>query len=70
MSCAPACGMMAAEKEGSAVIMLHLNSGDLTLLLASYGYVAVLLFVAIESMGVPVPGETMLLVASCAPPAM
>ena len=37
---------------------------DLTLLVATYGLWAVALFVAIESMGVPVPGETMLLVAA------
>jgi membrane protein DedA with SNARE-associated domain len=33
-------------------------------LLATYGYGAVLLFVAIESIGIPFPGETMLLVAA------
>lgn len=33
-------------------------------LLATYGYWAVLLFVAIESTGIPFPGETMLLVAA------
>jgi hypothetical protein len=27
-------------------------------LLLTYGYIAILLFVAIESMGIPVPGET------------
>ena len=37
---------------------------NLTLLVATYGLWAVALFVAIESMGVPVPGETMLLVAA------
>jgi membrane protein DedA with SNARE-associated domain len=37
---------------------------NLTLLVATYGIWAVALFVAIESMGVPVPGETMLLVAA------
>jgi len=37
---------------------------NLGLLLATYGYWAVLLFVAIESMGVPFPGETMLLAAA------
>ena len=37
---------------------------DLTLLVATYGVWAVALVVAIESMGVPVPGETMLLVAA------
>lgn len=33
-------------------------------LLMSYGYWAVLLFVAVESVGIPVPGETMLLSAA------
>ncbi len=37
---------------------------DLTHLVATYGVWAVLFFVSIESMGVPVPGETMLLVAA------
>jgi membrane protein DedA with SNARE-associated domain len=37
---------------------------DLTALVGTYGIWAVALFVAIESMGVPVPGETMLLVAA------
>jgi membrane protein DedA with SNARE-associated domain len=33
-------------------------------LLASYGYLAVFLFVGIESIGIPLPGETMLVTAS------
>ncbi len=37
---------------------------DLTHLLTTYGYWAVLVFVAIESIGIPFPGETILLVAS------
>jgi membrane protein DedA with SNARE-associated domain len=41
-----------------------LITNQLTHLIASYGYGAVLLVVAIESMGVPVPGETTLLAAS------
>jgi membrane protein DedA with SNARE-associated domain len=41
--------------------MFHFN---LTTLLSTYGYWAVLLFVAIESTGIPFPGETMLLVAA------
>src|SRR5919205_4441136 len=57
-------GMMATDKRGAEPRMFHLDTGDLTNLLASYGYLAVLLFVAIESMGIPVPGETMLVVAS------
>ena len=46
--------------------MFHLETSTLTHLLASYGYLAVLLFVAIESTGIPFPGETMLLVAAIA----
>ncbi len=37
---------------------------DLSQLLAAYGVWAVVFFVAMESMGLPVPGETMLLVAA------
>lgn len=37
---------------------------DLLGLLAVYGYVAVFLFIAIESMGIPFPGETMLITAA------
>ena len=44
--------------------MFHLATSTLTHLLATYGYLAVLLFVAIESTGIPFPGETMLLVAA------
>jgi membrane protein DedA with SNARE-associated domain len=44
--------------------MIELNSNDLIQLLSSYGYLAVFLFVAVESAGVPVPGEAMLIVAS------
>lgn len=44
--------------------MLHFTPHQLEIVLATYGYWAVLLFVAVESTGVPVPGETMLLVAS------
>lgn len=46
--------------------MFHFNASGLTHLLAAYGYWAVLLFVAIESLGIPFPGETMLLVAAIA----
>jgi membrane protein DedA with SNARE-associated domain len=44
--------------------MIHLATSDLLRSLATYGYWAVLLFVAIESTGIPFPGETMLLVAA------
>jgi len=37
--------------------------GTLDHLLASYGYVAVFVFVAVESLGVPLPGETMVIAA-------
>jgi membrane protein DedA with SNARE-associated domain len=46
--------------------MFHFGTSTLTHLLATYGYLAVLLFVAIESTGIPFPGETMLLVAAIA----
>jgi hypothetical protein len=41
--------------------MFHLATSELTQLLTAYSYWAVLLFVAIESTGIPFPGETMLL---------
>jgi membrane protein DedA with SNARE-associated domain len=44
--------------------MFHFATSDLTHFLTMYGYWAVLLFVAIESTGIPFPGETMLLVAA------
>jgi membrane protein DedA with SNARE-associated domain len=46
--------------------MFHLATSTLTQLLAIYGYLAVLFFVAIESTGITFPGETMLLVAAIA----
>jgi membrane protein DedA with SNARE-associated domain len=44
--------------------MFHFAPSTLTHLLTTYGYWAVLLFVPIESTGIPFPGETMLLVAA------
>ena len=44
--------------------MFHLATSELTHFLTAYGYWAVLLFVALESAGIPLPGETMLLVAA------
>ena len=44
-------------------LALLFGHGTLDHLLASYGYVAVLVFVAVESLGVPFPGETMLIAA-------
>jgi membrane protein DedA with SNARE-associated domain len=44
--------------------MFHFSSHALTTLITTYGYWAVLAFVAIESTGIPFPGETMLLAAS------
>ena len=44
--------------------MIHVATSDLLHLLNTYGYLAVLVFVAIESTGIPFPGETMLLVAA------
>jgi len=46
--------------------MFNFDASGLTHLLVTYGYWAVLLFVAIESTGIPFPGETMLLVAAIA----
>jgi membrane protein DedA with SNARE-associated domain len=44
--------------------MFDLGNGEMTHLLITYGYVVVFMLVAIESMGVPVPGESALLLAS------
>jgi len=44
--------------------MLHVVTDNLQQFLATYGYWAVFLFVAIESTGIPFPGESMLLVAA------
>jgi membrane protein DedA with SNARE-associated domain len=44
--------------------MLQFSMANLQHLLMAYGYWAVLLFIAIESTGIPFPGETMLLVAA------
>lgn len=43
---------------------MHFAAAQLTHILIAYGYVAVLVFVAIESTGIPFPGETMLLTAA------
>jgi membrane protein DedA with SNARE-associated domain len=43
---------------------VHFAAEQLTHLLESYGYWAVLGFVLMESMGIPVPGETVLLAAA------
>jgi membrane protein DedA with SNARE-associated domain len=44
--------------------MLQIIGANLDSLLATYGYLAVFFFVGIESIGVPVPGETMLITAA------
>jgi membrane protein DedA with SNARE-associated domain len=54
------------KQTGEEEAMFHFATSTLTQLLATYGYLAVLLFVAIESTGIPFPGETILLVAAIA----
>lgn len=44
--------------------MLSFLARNLDSLLASYGYLAVFIFVGVESIGIPVPGETMLVTAA------
>ncbi|HYW27227.1 MAG TPA: DedA family protein [Terriglobales bacterium] len=44
--------------------MIQLAGLDLTGLLATYGYWAVLVIVGLESLGIPLPGETILIAAS------
>ena len=48
----------------SVVSMFSMTIPDLSSLLTTYGYWAVFACIAIESTGIPFPGETMLLVAS------
>jgi membrane protein DedA with SNARE-associated domain len=51
-------------ERGSAQHMFQAATTDLQHFLVTYGYWAVFVFVAIESLGIPFPGETMLLVAA------
>lgn len=44
--------------------MAHFLTHDLNGILSAYGYLAVLGFVLVETSGIPVPGETMLILAS------
>src|SRR3989441_9881367 len=44
--------------------MLNFLARNLDALLATYGYLAVFVFVGVESMGIPVRGETMLVTAA------
>ena len=44
--------------------MISVPIYDLQHLLVTYSYLAVFIFIAIESTGIPFPGETMLLVAA------
>src|SRR6195256_21967 len=44
--------------------MLNFLARNPDALLATYGYLAVFVFVGVESIGIPVPGETMLLAAA------
>jgi membrane protein DedA with SNARE-associated domain len=43
---------------------MHLSAHALHHILATWGYVAVFAFVGIETIGIPVPGETMLILAA------
>lgn len=44
--------------------MFNFLARNLDSLLATYGYLAVFVFVGVESLGIPVPGETMLVTAA------
>src|SRR2546430_15797385 len=44
--------------------VLQFIGSNLDSLLATYGYLAVFVFVGVESIGIPVPGETMLVTAA------
>ena len=43
---------------------MHFSGHELTQLISHYGYWVVMLFVGVESIGIPFPGETMLLAAA------
>ncbi|HEX3498706.1 MAG TPA: DedA family protein [Stellaceae bacterium] len=46
------------------LIVMHFSGHELTQLISQYGYWVVMLFVGVESIGIPFPGETMLLAAA------
>src|SRR5260370_12001648 len=50
--------------DGEREYGMPFTGSDVTHLLATYGYWAVLLVVALESTGIPLPGETMLVAAA------
>jgi membrane protein DedA with SNARE-associated domain len=52
------------KKKRKYNVMISIPLYDLQHLLITYGYLAVFIFIAIESTGIPFPGETMLLVAA------
>ena len=52
------------SRKGSVYTMIDFTGQDLTALLDAYGYWVILLLVTVESMGIPVPGESVLLAAS------
>ena len=56
--------LMEMHTWNGAALAALISFQTLTNLLSTYGYVAVVLFVMIESSGIPFPGETMLLLAS------
>src|SRR3984893_9666046 len=51
-------------RKGSAFELGVMSMALINHLLQSYGYLVVFLFVALESMGVPLPGETALIAAA------
>src|SRR5437773_779404 len=52
------------DKSESVRHMFQVATTELQNLLVTYGYLAVFIFVGIESIGIPFPGETMLLIAA------
>jgi membrane protein DedA with SNARE-associated domain len=57
-------GRAVSTRWADATGVLNFLARNLDTLLASYGYLAVFIFVGVESIGVPVPGETMLVTAA------
>jgi membrane protein DedA with SNARE-associated domain len=57
-------GRAVSTRWADATGVLNFLARNLDTLLATYGYLAVFIFVGVESIGVPVPGETMLVTAA------
>jgi membrane protein DedA with SNARE-associated domain len=50
--------------DGEAMLVAWISPEGLDHLIATYGYLAILVVIGIESMGIPLPGETILILAA------